>query len=113
MASVILPQSRIVKHRFSDLDHPYLMMENGDYPSGWNYFLHGRIIGKIDHTGEEQDAGIPLEEASARNLAYCLCNVLTWAETELAHPRQGLLAWNEMRPWMIEQIYEPSMVKGL
>jgi integrase len=112
MASVNTPSSRIVKHRFTDLNHPFLMMENGDYPSGWNDFLHGRIMGKIDHAGDEQDAGAQMEETSARNLAYCIVNLLTWSEKKIAHPRQGALSWHQIRPWMVDEIYEPSMVKG-
>ena len=74
-------------------DIPFLLTAAEDYPDGINLYLYERARGKLaaQHNPHNRLILRPLERSSAKVLAHSLVDLLTWAETEHAHPSVGCL----------------------
>lgn len=93
---------------------PFLMEADGDYPQGVNWYLDGRCNGKIDPQNLGKPPTVSREPLhnTVRRIAYSLANLLTWGETEEAHPTLGVLKWHQMKHWHIADLYLDALNRG-
>ncbi|MGP4749592.1 hypothetical protein [Agrobacterium pusense] len=115
MASMQFPGERHVPSRSRVISHlPFILTQDDDYPDGINYFMHDRGRGKIDplNIDKPRTKLEPLAQKTVEGIGYKICDLLTWAETEEAHPDLGIVAWHEIKRWHIEGPYLDAMRRG-
>lgn len=93
---------------------PFITTRDDDYPDGVNYFMHDRGRGKIDPSNLDKPRTRLklLAQRSIDGIAYKLCDLLTWAESEEAHPELGRIPWFAIKRWHIEGPYLDAMRRG-
>lgn len=116
MATLHWPRCEIARDSsFAALrDIPFVLTESEDYPDGINLYLYERARGKLaaQHKPHNRLILRPLERSSAKVVAHHLVDLLTWAETELAHPSLGCLDWREVKAWHINDLWKEQLLLG-
>ncbi|CVI54682.1 hypothetical protein CFBP4996_08570 [Agrobacterium leguminum] len=115
MASMQFPGERHVPSRSRVISHlPFILTQDDDYPDGINHFMHDRGRGKIDprNIDKPHTRLKPLAQETIEGIGYKICDLVTWAETEEAHPDLGIIAWNEIKRWHVEGPYLDAMRRG-
>lgn len=93
---------------------PFIMEADGGYPQGINWYLDGRCSGNIDPQNLTKSPTSPKEPLhnTVRRIAYSIANLLTWGETEEAHPTLGILRWYDIKYWHIADPYLDALKRG-
>lgn len=93
---------------------PFIMDADGDYPQGVNWYLDGRCSGWIDPKDLAKPPTVPRQPLhnTVLRVVYSLANLLTWGETEEAHPTVGIIKWHQMRHWHIADLYLDALNRG-
>lgn len=115
MATVHWPQSDLRgRQSTTPKDVPFILTADDDYPDPINEFIHERARGKIRalHGADDNLLLKPLGRSAVYKLANNLADLLTWAESEQAHPSLGVMAWRDLRAWHITDLYQDALLQG-
>lgn len=95
-------------------DVPFILTAEDDYPDPINEFIHERARGKVCalHGADDNLLLKPLGRSAVYKLANNLADLLTWAESEQAHPTLGVIAWQDLRAWHITDLYQNALLQG-
>lgn len=95
-------------------DIPFILTASEDYPGGVNDYIYERVRGKVRalHGADDNLVLKPLGRSAAYKLANGLADLITWAESEQAHPSLGEIRWEELRAWHITDLYQEALLQG-
>lgn len=117
MATVHWPLQDVRRTRMSPVqlrDIPFILTAEEDYPEGINNYIYERVRGRVRalHGAEPNLVCRPLGRSSAYKLANGLADLITWGETERAHPSLGVIKWQDIRAWHIVELYQEALLQG-
>ncbi|MDW9650148.1 tyrosine-type recombinase/integrase [Sinorhizobium meliloti] len=115
MATIHMPNERHIPPGSRMKEYiPYIIAQEGDYPDGVNYYIYDRCRGKIDPSDIDKPRTKlkQLAQKTIHGIAHKMCDLLTWAESEEAHPGLGRIPWFGIKRWHIEGPYLDAMRRG-
>ena len=116
MATVHWPGNEVarVPKRAHLIGVPFIMTGDEEFPDGINAFIFERARGKVSalHGAAPRVRLRPLDREARRKIAYNLADLLTWGETERAHPTQGTIRWDQLKSWHILEMYQDALIRG-
>ncbi|MGO7861702.1 tyrosine-type recombinase/integrase [Rhizobium ruizarguesonis] len=85
-----------------------------EYLDGFNLYLQARCSGRITlKNGIINNVGsYQRSRNSILSIGHRLTNFATWLHCEECHPDQGVIRWNEIEPWHIQDLYREQMIQG-